>query len=121
MDLFGRKAKQQAARAIDLAIKLEKQERAAVMALIAMRDRFHKLELELAVTKEQLRLLIAESNKPMVTPPPMLHKTEDEEEVEYALHTGQLDYSEAEKILKQQGFENTAVELAPEFPSNIRY
>ena len=112
MDLFGRKAQAQievlVAWIADLQAKLEKAEGYAIIREGAM-DRLRADNLALLRKNDELvRQLERVPQRMSATP---LYKTEEEEELEFALRNGDINMKEFKDLMAQAGFENTEVEL----------
>jgi hypothetical protein len=116
MDLFGRKARAQLEVALawiaDLQSRLDEANYRAVIYQGA-HDRFVEQNNKLDT---KVRLLQAELENPQRRKSPQrLYKTEEEEELEFALRNGDINMQEFKDLLAQTGFENTEIEL-PERP-----
>lgn len=115
MDLFGRKAKR---RVEDLEKRIELLQLAYGLKVEDLRKetlRNSDLRIEVARLEERLRPFEQPAGTPM-----RLYKSEDEEEAEYAYEHGHIDREEYARLMRQLGFENTDVDLAPEV-SDIIY
>lgn len=117
MDLFGRKAR------ASLAVT-EAQLEIVLAWLAEAQDRARQLESQAIIKQGAIDRLGAEviQLKSVIDARPQLrmrayplYKSEEEEEIEYALRNGDIDQREASDLLKQIGFDNSVVEL-PERP-----
>ena len=123
MDLFGRKAKiaQIYAEAqlnvalawnADLEVRLDRLEAQRIVAQGAI-DRLKDENTNLKRKCDELQSALSRVPRRMSATP--LYKSEEEEELEYALRNGDIDMKEFQDLMKQQGFENTEIEI-PERP-----
>lgn len=120
MDLFGKKARQAQAHAEgQLAIAREWIEfLQAQLTEFSIQevlnqgalDRLSTIVNEKTLEVQDLRAQLSARPKPVMRATP-LYKSEEEEELEYALRNGDIDMNEFKSMMAQLGFENAEVEL----------
>lgn len=127
MDLFGRKAKaallrerewnavvvERLAQAMDIVQEMRIHDTITQGAL----ERLAAIVNEKQAKIQELEAFISARPQPVMRKYP-LYKSEEEEELEYALRNGDIDKSEYSDLMSQLGFDNVEVDLpdAPERP-----
>ena len=122
MDLLGRKARARAnelERYLSWTTQRSNWAIAKLQADVDSRSRLiSDLIFEVDLLKAQLAVLQTPAPKPSFRPSQALHMSEEEQELRWREEQGLIKRSELEAALEQLDFENTEIELDPDYPRN---